>query len=199
MIIGIVAHEKTQDFMYELLRSMLGIKYPVYVVYNNKGDRGLVDSAPFGFEFPVLFNPQGGYELGALSAMMEYFTEEDDFFLLHATTLIKDKRLFDIAAQFDGSLAICPGFASFMGKYRRKVLEEVGIPVPQSREAAIYYEYFWNIMYMDLEKKIASIDQPLKDTDVFEKKFGQKRMVLENDYMKKWKSNHGGFKIKIPV
>lgn len=176
MTIGIVHHDSTNRFLPELLASLEGVKYPVYVIVNKKG----------------------GYELGALKRLLDENPHENDFFLLHETTVIKDQTIFDIAAQFDGSLAMCPGFASFLGKYRREVLEEVGIPVPMSRLAAIYYESFWNIMYMNLEKKIAMCDEPLGDTDVFVKKFGKKRMLLENSYMKKWKSNWQGFQVNMP-
>ena len=52
-------------------------------------------------------------------------------------------------------------------------------------------------MYMNIEKPIASCDEPMKDTRKFEMKFGKKRMVLENSYMKKWKSNWKGFKVTM--
>lgn len=196
MIIGIVHHESTEKFLIPLLRSLSKSPYQIQVVYNNKGYERDFNWAPY-VHFPLLYNPQGGFELGALQCLMEMNPEENDFFLLHSSTLVKDLTIFDIAAQFKGSLAICPGFGSFMGKYRREILEKVGIPVPQDRQVAIYYEKYWNEIYMNTETTIASCDEPLVDSKIFEMKYGRKNMVLENVYLKKWKSNWKGFKINM--
>lgn len=194
MIIGIIHHDSTKEFLPELLESLRGvIRFPKCIVYNNKKE----SESDEKFPFPVLFNPIGGFELGALKALVDVFLNEDDFFLLQESTLIKDPVMFDIANKFDGSVAVCPGFGSYIGKYRRRVLEEIGIPIPKSRKVEIMYEYYWNIIYMNTEKRIASLNEPLVDTEVFEEKFGRKNMVLENCYMKKWKSNWGGFRVLL--
>ena len=195
MIIGIVHHDSTKRFLPALLKSLKPVfaeyKHQVVIVYNNK------ERSDDVFPCPVLYNPKGGFELGALAALMAAYPEQKSFFMLQDTTVIKNPFIFDIAIAFSGSLAMCPGFASFLGKYRRCSLEKVGIPIPGTREAAIYYEKFWNVMYMNIEKPIASCDEPMKDTRKFEMKFGKKRMVLENSYMKKWKSNWKGFKVTM--
>lgn len=191
MIIGIIHHESTRHFLPPLLKSLRGVKYPVEVIFNN-----CTNNRPLGIPKPFTWwpNPEGGFELGALKHLFTTEYKEDSYFLMQESTLVKDQGIFDIAAAFPGSLAICPGFGSFLGKYRRSVLEEVGIPVPQSRQVAIYYEKYWNEIYMNTEKVIASCDQPLVDTKKFETKFGRKNMVLENKWLIKWKSNWSGFR-----
>jgi hypothetical protein len=129
---------------------------------------------------------------------MDAYPKENDFFLMHNTTLIKDQEIFDIAAQFNGTLAMSNGLMSFLGKYRRQIIEKIGIPIPQEKGAAIYYEYFWNIIYFQFEDKIAICDDPLKNSNKLEVKFGRRNMVLENKYLKKWKSNYVGMDVKMP-
>jgi len=193
MIIGIVHHESTKKFLPALLKSLKGVKYQTIIVYNDK------ETHNEKFPFPCVCNPWGGYELGALALLMITNPQEQDFFLLHATTVIKDLEIFDIAAQFKGTLALSQGLMSFMGKYRREIIDKIGVPVPRTREAAIYWEYFWNIVYLQQEKKISTCDSPLVDTKKFEMKFGRKNMVLENKYIKKWKSNWRALDLKMPA
>jgi hypothetical protein len=181
MIIGIIHHKSTKKYLPALLKSLEGVKYPVRIVRQDLLDTDDRDT---------VYNFEGGYELGALKMLMLYNPEETDFFLLHETTLIKDQSIFDIAARFKGSFSLSPGMMCFLAKYRRSVIDEIGLPIPKTREAAIAYEYFWNILYMTTEKKMLLCDEPLQDTERYEMKFGKKRMVIENRYIKKWKSNY---------
>lgn len=196
MIIGIVHHDSTKKFLPALLKSLKGVQYPVQIVYNNK----VADTTKEIDGIPIVYNMWGGFELGALKRLMEANPKENDFFILQESVVIKDHMMFGVAASYIGSLACSHGFMHFMGKYQRDVVNQIGIPVPQTRLAEIYWEYFWNIVYINAAgDKIATFDEPLLDnSEVFEQKFGRKNMVLENKYMKKWKSNWGGVNIKTP-
>ncbi len=195
MIIGIIHHNSNKQFLKPLLKSLKGVKYPVQIIYNNASASNSDEIDCQDVVERIVYNLSGGYELGALKALVNANPKEKDFFLIHNSTLIKDKQIFDIADSVDGTFVMSGGIMSYMAKYRREILETIGIPVPKTKEVAIYYEYFWNIIYMNTEKKIAMCDQPLVDSKVFENKYGRRNMVIENDYLKKWKANWKGFQI----
>lgn len=195
MIIGIIYHESSKKWLPHLVKSLKGkgIKHQIVIVYNNKS------YSDETYPFVTLYNQNGGYELGALKKLMDSYPNENDFFLMHSTVVIKDSEIFDIAAQFDGTLAMSNGLMAYMGKYRREVINKIGIPIPQTKEAAIYWEYFWNVVYFQHEDKIAVCHDPLKSTGKYEVKYGRKNLVEECKYMKKWKSNYTALDLKIPA
>lgn len=196
MVIGIVHHDSNKRFLKPLLKSLKGVKYPVVVVHNEQTLNNETMKFHKSHGFPVVYNPENGFELGALALLLKWYPKENDFFLLQNSTLIKDQEIFDIAAQFDGTLALSGGLMCFMAKYRRETIERLGIPIAKDMKAEIFYEHFWNIIYLNLEEKIALCHEPLKDTDVFEEKFGRRNMVIENTYLKKWKSKFHSLDLK---
>lgn len=192
MTIGIVHHQSTIKFLAPLAKSLAGVHYPIRIIANNQTPH------KESFPFPVIYNKRGGFELGALHKLIASCPKEDDFFLLPETSIMKDNRIFDLTARYNGSFAMSPGFGSFTGKYCREILTNIGIPIPQSRKSAIFYEKFWHVLYMDTEPNMAIADDPLIDSEVFEEFNGRTNMVLENAYMKKWKSNWGNIKLSLP-
>lgn len=187
MIIGIVHHRSNKKFLYNLLESIKGVKYPVYIVINE------VSNFDHSFPYKVILNPDGGYELGALKKLLQE-TDDEDIFLIQDSHEIKDLSLFDLAASLPGSLATAKGFYHYTGKYKRSILEKVGIPDTKSKQDAINAEYDWHRVYCKHDPQIVMLENPLIDDMPnmrYEEKFGRLNMVLENDYVKKYKGNWG--------
>lgn len=197
MVIGITYHESSKRFLPGLLDSLKEVKYSIYVICNNMDSKETVQLARKFLDHPrgkhnlfFVSNPVGGFDPGAMRMLLDT-SRADEIFMLQATVVIKDLAIFDIAAAHKGSLAVSKGFFHFFGKYRRKIIEQVGLPIPQTKKAAIFWEHYWSLVYADAEPYMASCENPLEDTDVFEKKFGRLNMVLENHFVKKWKGNWG--------
>lgn len=157
---GIVigASEYTRPYFDELMKS-IKTDYPIYVCWEGLG------------------RPHGSFEIGAIRRGAEMF---DEFIYLHDTTLIKDNSLFDILFNTQGNVFITEGAYHYMGKFVSKDL--ITLPEVNDKNQAIHYELRWqNFPY-------TIIDKPLPvHTNIFEEKFGQRRMKLESDYIIKWK------------
>jgi len=156
----------TKDWLQNCLNSFNGYnKYPIIVVINDD------------------------FELGKLKWVYEH-TKVDQIFLLHDTVEIKDPSLFEVAFDFDGSYALSnqPVYLGmFLGKYRREILDQMIIPETKTKMEAVLAEISFNNEYERLEQKRGIICQPIVNTSNFEEKFGRNNMILENDYIKKYK------------
>jgi len=140
-------------------------------------------------KYPIIVVVNDDFELGKLKWVYEN-TDIDEFFLLHDTVEIKDTSLFDLAFNYEGSFALSKQpvqMGMFLGKYRREILNKMIIPTTKTKMEAVMQECAFNQEYSILEAKMATIFKPLVNTDVFEEKFGRNNMVLENDYIKKYK------------
>ncbi len=126
-----------------------------------------------------------GYELGVLKRA--YDEIRDDLFFLQDTCEIKDNEMFQYADIQQGGVAICDRFMSYLGKYKRDVLEQMTFPEVKDKEQSIHHEGEFNRRYMLLDKNFSYFPQRLHDSNTFEEKFGRLNMRLENDYIIKYK------------
>ncbi|MEA2037296.1 MAG: hypothetical protein U9O94_07320 [Nanoarchaeota archaeon] len=140
-------------------------------------------------EYPIIILSDYSYELGKIKFVMEH-TDFDEFLLLHDSCEIKDTDLFRVV--FDEmkgksvSLSKSPRpVGSYLGKYRRSVLEQMDIPIINSKMESVVQEEDFNRSYPD---KWYYLPQSLRNSDVFIDMFGKRVMVLENNYLKKYKS-----------
>lgn len=135
--------------------------------------------------------PKKGFELGALSDALERFPEAKEFLVVQDTIIIKDySKVVEAFNQLAGRFVVFAHHGqSYFCKYRREVLEEIGIPLPKDKYESIEYENSWTNKYFskDLEN-IYYCTPVLRDGDCYETVFGLKRMILENDWFKKIKS-----------
>jgi len=138
------------------------------------------------------------YELGKIRFIYQH-TDIENFLLLHDTCEIKDPSFIDQVFAYPDSVYLsnspCP-FGMYLGKYKRKVLKQLNIPIVSSLEGAIDQEIKFNCAYMghDLKSKLLFTD--FEDCSRFEMKWGMKRMRLENNYLIKWKSHWNTNKFK---
>lgn len=203
MVIGITHHKSTAAFLPALLFSLQGVEHSLYVVCNNMTPEQTMReekrSGRYNRQAIYIPNMCGGFDPGAMRAVLDFDKKATDIFMLQETTEVKDKRIFDVAARSAGSVALSAGFFHFLGKYRRAIIDQVGLPIPQTKKAAIFWEYYWSLVYCDSEDRLLVVPNALEDTKKFKMMHGKKRMVLENDYIIKYKSNWGQNKEKEVV
>lgn len=104
-----------------------------------------------------------------------------NFVLLHDTCVVKDQKLFDILFSHDEHVSLSPGFLMCMGKYRLDKLPELP-PQPMTKRQAVEFEG----QYCSALRG-ECLFPDFVDSDVFEEKNGRNNLILENEYLKKYK------------
>jgi hypothetical protein len=175
--IVITTSEATKVFLPELLKSIED-KYSILVVGNQTSG-----------EHIDITNEWNGFELGGIGRGYENF---DEFVHLMDTCVIKDNKMFDIMFEHKGSMYLCDYFFSYLGKYRKEILDLVGVPKINNKRDAIALENRWNGEYLRNDPDAKQFIQSLPiHTDKFIEKNGRTNMVLENDYIIKYKATWG--------
>lgn len=170
MIIGIVHHSSNREMLDNLLRSIEGVKYPVIIFYNHAG--------------------WDGYELGALT----HLSKIDDVCLLQDSVEIKDIGLFDRLAAAPGGVALCHNFQCYLGKYSKKVLDSISIPEVRSKTESVNQESQFYYTYSAADPDYQTLEPVLHDNHGRkEYRFGRENLILENDYLIKYKGYYGQY------
>lgn len=172
----------------DCLKSVQELGYPVLVVNNdpNIEEEGIVYQAKEeGNDFTIINNNWNGFELGGIQRGAEFF---DEFIHLMDTCVVKDPKMIEEMFNHNGSVYLCRGFFSYLGKYISSIVEKVGTPRVEDKEQAIYHERSWNARYLDNDPNAKQFQPELPvTTDVFEEKNGRKNMVLDNGFIIKYK------------
>lgn len=141
-----------------------------------------------GMECMVIVN--WGFEPGKLTEALQH-TTYDSFLFIPSTVTFKSvnwiPRLWLDFPERSVSLSSCPApYGSFMGKYRRAVLERIAIPVCLTKVQAVNAERSMSDAYCAIERPFEYFTD-LNDNPTFTQVHGQTRMVIENDYVRKLK------------
>lgn len=156
--IVISSSEYSRPFLEDLLKS-LKTDYPIYICWEGLG------------------RPEGSFELGAIKKGSELF---DEFVYLHDTVVIKDNSLFDKLFATEGHVLFTKRGYHYFGKYVSNDLPV--IPEVTNKQEAIHWEIRW------FTKPHTILDHELPfHVERFEEKHGRINMVLENDYLIKYK------------
>jgi hypothetical protein len=149
------------------------------------------DSLKSYSKYPLIILSDYTYELGKIKYIYDH-TDIDEFVFLHDTCVIKDLSLFDLCFEtYQGisvAFSMCPvKFGMYLGKYRRDTLKRVEIPTPYSKIDSVKYEVSFNNAYCQAEPETVLLFNDFHDVPRFEEKNGRNNMVLENQYLKKYK------------
>lgn len=157
--IVISASEYSRPFYEDLMKS-IKTDYPIYICWEGLG------------------RPGGSYEIGAIKAGTEKF---DEFVYLHDTVLIKDNSLFDKLFEIEGHVLLTQGGFHYFGKYVSNDLPE--LPEVKNKEDAVHWELNWF-------KRLHTVfyNQLPVISETFEYKYGRINMVIENDFIRKFKA-----------
>ena len=84
-------------------------------------------------------------------------------------------------------------YGMYMGVYEREHLAKIDIPMPESKREAIEFEMSWTAKYCQAAKNVRVAFPDLTDRNATKKEivFGRENLVLENDFLIKYKGNWG--------
>lgn len=144
---------------------------------------------------PVLVLSDFTFELGKINWIFNN-TKIDRFMFLQDSIIIKDERIFELLYEDKGSIALTNDpcmYGMYMGIYERHVLEKVDIPIPKSKAESIQYELTWTEAYCKAARNVRLAFTDLTDSRAKRKEviFGRENLVLENDFLIKYKGNWG--------
>jgi hypothetical protein len=145
-------------------------------------------------EQPVFVLSDHTFELGKIHTIF-HKTNIDRFMFLQDSVVVKDQNIFKLLDD-EGSIAFTNDpvpFGMYMGVYERSVLEKIYIPLPRTKQDAIKYEIEWTKIYCSQAPKLKTAYPELCDQNATRKEFvfGRENLVLENDYLIKYKGNWG--------
>lgn len=155
--IVITTSSATNKYLPDIMESIKDTQYPIYVHTNTEEDNH--------------------WELGGIQVGKDNF---DEFCHLMDSTLVKNTTLFDKLFEIEGNVFLTNGGYHYMGKFVSDTLPD--IPKISTKEEAISWELRW----LPKPHKYFEPDLPVH-TNIFEDKFGQRRMKLENEFIIKWK------------
>jgi hypothetical protein len=134
----------------------------------------------------------GASDVDHLRWVMEH-TLLDEFVFLHDSCELLDPALLPLVfEQLRGrsvAFTVSPlKFGTLIGKFRREVVGQIPIPPVRTAVEAALFELAFANAYNRLEPDAPLLDPPLATCQVFREKFGRRNMVLENRYLRKYKS-----------
>jgi hypothetical protein len=144
---------------------------------------------------PVLVLSDFTFELGKINWIFNN-TKIDRFMFLQDSVVIKNQDLFDLLFKDKGSIALTNDpcmYGMYLGVYERQVLEKIEIPIPKNKAESIAYELSWTENYCKAAGNVRLAFTDFSDSRSRRKEvlFGRENLVLENDFLIKYKGNWG--------
>ena len=173
----------------------MGLRETV-VVASTPGREAWLSACLASIEREVLVLRQAGtWELGKIKWLYEN-TQLDRFLFLHDSVVVKDQAFFDRMFEHDGSVSVTndPGiFGMYMGIYTREHLSRVELYSPVTQRDSIRAEVEWTRGYAEAAGDVPVVFPELRDSTNrgFVEVNGRINMVLENDYLRKFKGTWG--------
>lgn len=139
----------------------------------------------------LVLRQAGTWELGKIQWLYEN-TTLDRFMFLHDTVVVKDQTFFDLAFSHEGSVSITNDprmFGMFMGIYTRETLSKVELYSPVTQRDSIRAEIEWTGKYHQADPSTHLLFTDFTDHTAKrkEERYGRINLVLENDYLIKYK------------
>lgn len=144
---------------------------------------------------PVLVLSDFTFELGKINWIFNN-TKIERFMFLQDSVVIKNESLFDLLFKDKGSIALTNDpcmYGMYLGVYERQILEKIEIPVPKNKTESIAYELSWTDSYCKAARNVRLAFTDFSDSRSKRKQvlFGRENLVLENDFLIKYKGNWG--------
>jgi len=153
-----------------------------------------VKSYEHDYDLLFVYNTEKSNKYDPQAVIAGIESNYDEFLVLHDTMEIKDNSLFDIIFKehVGKSVYLRKNACMFLAKFTKTDLAKL----PQStiqrlydiedKYDAVFEEAHFNAEYMKVANPVFLFNE-LKDSGVREEKFGRKNMILENQYIKKYK------------
>jgi len=139
-------------------------------------------------KYPIMILSDYSFEIGKIKQVMDH-TNYDEFFFLQDSVEIKNRDIFDLVFEtYKGkTVTIDPTMRSFLAKYRRDFINRYELPTAKTKMEAVDAEdYLFQKHFFD--DTLVALTDNFNKSEVFEEKFGRINMILENDYIKKYKA-----------
>jgi hypothetical protein len=132
-----------------------------------------------------------GFELGKIGWVMKN-TKAERFLFLQDSWVIKDDSFWELLENEESSVCLNADpyyYGCYAGIYERRIIEQIGIPVIESKLDAIENEIAWHKDYVRVagEPKVLFPELTDKNATRTVEKNGRTNLVLENDYILKYK------------
>lgn len=142
---------------------------------------------------PVVILSDFNYELGKLIWCAKHLSEP--FLFLQDSIELKTNNWIDDILSHKKSIALTDDpvpYGMYMGVYEPEKLKMTSLPQPKSKADAIKLEIEWTQEYAKLTNPTIYFPE-LRDSNAKRKvdRYGKTCLVLENDYLIKYKSNWG--------
>lgn len=184
MIIIPTTIERIDTWLKDCLAS-IETDHPITVVFQG-------EKPPANLKLAVPFvHKETGFDPGAIVWAMDNLKEDDEFFVLHDSCVVRDNLLWKVV--FDGyyeeSVALSKEpvmMGMFLGKYRMKIAKSLEKPIAKTKEDSVELEVDWNSEYSKLEQPIL-LDSNLSASHIFETRHGRENMVMSCRWLTKYK------------
>jgi hypothetical protein len=143
---------------------------------------------------PCLVISDFNFELGKLNWASKQLS--DRFFFFQDSVVFKQSSwIFELLENYEHvALTSDPVvYGTYMGIYDPKILREIETPIPRSKKESIDYEISWTKTYIEKVGSVHVAFPELTDANATRKemKYGRENLVLENDYIIKFKGDWG--------
>jgi hypothetical protein len=143
---------------------------------------------------PCLTISDSKYELSKIAWCAKHLGKK--FFFFQDSVVFKSTRWISELLEKDKSIALTSDpvpYGTYMGIYDPEILRRIEIPIPNSKQEAIDYELTWTETYIKEAKDYEIAFPDFSDAKAKKKVFkhGRENLVLENDYLIKYKGNWG--------
>lgn len=165
----------------------------VILILHSRNSKGWLEDLLHSIDtkYPIIVSNHDP-KLWCMGAIKKFFdeTDYDEVCILNDTMIVKDNSIWQIIFEQHKGKSVMLGidYTMFMGKF----LTEHILPFPEvhnKREDVLLGEDQWCRGYSRLPIEHIQLD-PLHDTyQVYEEKNGRNNMILENQWLKKWKGS----------
>ena len=152
--------------------------------------QNLLNSIEGEARYPILILSDYNWEMGKIRYIRDH-TLIDEFLLLQESVEIKDREYFPVIFEkYEGqSVKFHPGCTSYICKYRREVLNQLTLPIIQTKDESVYYETEFHRQYQAIEE-MQLLPCDIDDSpNNFETKFGRKSLVVKSPFLWKYKTS----------
>jgi hypothetical protein len=167
----------------------------VILVATTPGRENWLKQCLESIERPVMVLSDFTFELGKIKWVFEN-TKIERFMFLQDSVVIKNQKIFELLDDDKGSIALTNDpcmYGMYLGVYERKILQMVDIPLPKLKAESIAFELSWTESYCRAARNVRLAFTDFTDSRAKRKEvlFGRENLVLENEFLIKYKGNWG--------
>jgi hypothetical protein len=134
------------------------------------------------------------YELGKIKWCAEHLT--NNFLFLQDSVILKETFWIDKLFAKNKSIALFNDpaiYGTYMGIYEPLILKTMDIPIPKNKAEAVHFEIEWTKKYAEKAQNVEIAFPDVTDAKSTKKelRYGRLNLVLENEYLIKYKGNWG--------